>query len=292
MSSQRVDAASGEIDKGDVISVNSNLVPLLTSVVDSQGQAVADLTLEDFELIVEGAPRTIADLSRSETAVRLVLLFDNSSSLNVTREFEKKAAIRFFQRVLRPVDQAAIISISSTPELVQTLTPDVKRLVNVIEGFGKAKGATALLDALAQAAQYLAPQQQARKVIVLVSDGADTVSDLGFEATMRFVQAANCQVYAVQTGHSANANLRDLTAERRLEELTSQTGGTMFVPQTNADLDTAFAQISADLAQQYVLSFYPPGEERGGRFHAVALRIRAQPKLRVRTRKGYYSRKP
>ncbi|MEJ7615570.1 MAG: VWA domain-containing protein [Pyrinomonadaceae bacterium] len=277
-------------DDGDVISVTSNLVPLLASVVNAQGEAVPHLTLADFELLVDGSPRPIGELSRSEMPVRLALLFDNSSSLNVAREFEKRAAVRFFRRVIRPIDQASIISISSTPEMVQTLTSDVKRLVDVIEGFGKPKGATAMLDAVAQAAEYLLPQQ-GRKVIIIVSDGADTVSERSFEATMRLVQAANCQVYAVQTGQSANANLHDLTAERRLRDLTSQTGGAMFVPQTTSDLDATFTQISADLAQQYVLSYYPMEEKRDGRFHAVALRVPTQPATRVRTRKGYYAPK-
>lgn len=290
LSAKKINEAAGETDVDDVITVNSNLVPLLASVTDEKGQAITDLTTEDFELLVDKAPQRISDLSRSELPVRLVLLFDNSSSLNVAREFEKKAAVKFFRRVLRPIDQAAIISISSSPEMAQTLTADVKRLVDVIEKFGKPKGATAMLDAVAEAAEYLLPQQ-GRKVIVMVSDGADTVSERTFEATLRLVQLANCQVYAVQTGQSGNANLRDLTAERRLQELTAQTGGTMFVPHTNADLDAAFTQISSDLAQQYVLSYYPSEEKRDGRFHAVALRVRTRPTARVRTRKGYYAPK-
>lgn len=284
---------NGDGDDDEVIRVEASLVPLLASVVDAgSGQALTDLTLEDFELTVDGAVRPISDLNRSELPVRLVLLFDNSSSLNPAREFQKKAAEKFFRRVIRPIDQAAIISISSEPVLEQTLTNDVKRLVGVISRFGKPKGATAMLDAIAQAADYIGPQQQqVRKVIVIISDGADTVSGIDFAATMRAVQISNCQVYAVQTGQSANANLRDLTAERRLQELTAQTGGAMFVPQTTSDLDDALAQISADLARQYVLSYYPAGEQRDGRFHRVSLRVPKRDAARVRTRQGYYARK-
>ncbi len=284
------EATAGDDDEGNIVRVNSNLIPLQASVVDSSGQVVSDLKLEDFELAVDGEIQPLREMTRSELPVRLTMLFDNSSSLNPAREFQKKAAVRFFKRVMRPIDEAAIFSISSIPELSQPLTSDVKQLTRVIENFGKPKGATALLDTIIQAADYLR-LRQGRKVIVIVSDGADTISEHDFETTQRAVQAANCQVYAVQTGQYENANLRDLTAERRLQQLAVQTGGAMYVPLKTIDLDNAFSQIAADLAQQYVLSYYPTNEKRDGRYHAVNLRVKTRERLRVRTRKGYYAPK-
>jgi Ca-activated chloride channel family protein len=293
------DAAFQSIDPADVIRVNSNLVPVTASVVDGQGKAVTDLKLEDFELKVDGQPKPISEIGFSNTPVRIVMLFDNSSSLSAAREFEKKAAIRFFRNVLRPVDEAAIFSISTIPILEQSLTSNVQMLVRTIEHFGKPEGATALFDAVAQAAAYLRPIQ-GRKVIVVVSDGADTISDLDFDSTLRMAQAADCQIYAVQTGQLdydmqtgeyKNANVRDLAAERRMQEMAAQTGGAVYVPRGTADLDTAFAQISADLAQQYILSYYPTDDKRDGRFRVISLRVATRPNVRVRARKGYYTPK-
>jgi Ca-activated chloride channel homolog len=285
-----VDAVPEEIDPEDVIRVNSNLVPVTASVVDYQGKAIADLKLEDFELRVDGQPRQISEMGFSNTPVRLVMLFDNSSSLTLAREFEKQAATKFFRNVMRPIDEAAIFSVSTVPMLEQPLTSDVKTLMRTIERFGKPEGATALFDAIAQAAAYLRPLQ-GRKVIVIVSDGADTISDLDFDSTLRQAQAADCQVYAVQTGLVENANVRDLAAERRMQEMTAQTGGAVYVPRGTADLDTAFAQISADLAQQYILSYYPTDDPRDGRFRVISLRVATRPNVRVRARKGYYAPK-
>jgi Ca-activated chloride channel family protein len=280
-----------EIDPDDVIRVNSNLVPVTASVVDNQGKAIADLKLEDFELRVDGQPRQISEIGFSNTPVRLVMLFDNSSSLAAAREFEKQAATKFFRNVMRPIDEAAIFSVSTIPILEQPLTNDVKTLVRTIERFGKPEGATALFDAIAQAAAYLRPLQ-GRKVIVVVSDGADTISDLDFDSTLRLAQAADCQLYAVQTGLIENsANVRDLAAERRMQEITAQTGGAVYVPRGTGDLDTAFAQISADLAQQYILSYYPTDDPRDGRFRVISLRVATRPNVRVRARKGYYAPK-
>jgi Ca-activated chloride channel family protein len=289
-----------DIDVGpeDVVRITSNLVTVPASVVDNSGRAVAGLKVEDFELRVDGQVRAISDISYSDTPVRLALLFDNSSSLAAAREFEKQAAIRFFRTVMRPVDQAAIYNVYTDIELSQPLTSDVRSLVRTIENFGKPEGATRLFDAIVQAANYLRPQA-GRKVIIIVSDGEDTLSDTDFEETLRIAQAADCQIYAVQTKQieymmqtgqaGGSANLRSLAAERRMQEFAAQTGGAVYSPLAVSELDAAFAQISADLAQQYILSYYPVDEKQDGRFRAISLRVPSHPSARVRARKGYYA---
>ena len=295
------DTSGGEeIGTEDVVRITSNLVTVPASVVDAQGKAVVDLKLEDFELRVDGQPRPISDLNRSEVPVTLALLFDNSSSLTSAREFEKQAAVRFFRSVIRPIDRAAIYSVATEVNLVQPLTNSVSALVQTVEHFGKPEGATKLLDAIADAANYLRPYP-GRKVIVIVSDGEDTLSDLDFDTTLRRVLSADCQVYAVQTkqieyamltGSAGNANIRSLAAERRLQDLTAHTGGAIYTPVQTADLDAAFTQISADLAQQYILSYYPSDDHSDGRFRIISVRISTRPNMRVRARRGYYPRRP
>ena len=275
------------IDEGDVVRINSNLVIVPASVVDSRGRAITDLKVEDFELRVDGQVKPIRDLSRAETPVSIALLFDNSESLSAARAFEKQAATRFFRNVVRPIDQAAIFSISTVPTLEQPLTNDVQKLVRTIERFGNPDGATALFDTLARAADYLHPLV-GRKVIVLVSDGADTISDLSFEAALQRVLRADCQIYVVQTRQVEDPNLRDPVAERWLEKLSQQTGGAVYVPQSVEDLDAAFTQISLDLSQQYLLSYYPQDERPDKYFRFISLRVKTRPSLRVRTRRGFY----
>ena len=279
-----------EVDESDVVRINSNLVTVPASVVDDKGHAVVDLKLEDFELRVDGQPKEISELGRAETPVRLVMLFDNSMSLSAAREFEKKAAVKFFRSVMRPIDQAAIYSIWTIPVFVQPFTSDVRTLVRTIENFRHPEdGATALFDTVAQAAEYLRPHQD-RKVIIIVSDGADTLSNMDFLTSLKRVMTADVQVYAVQTGQLENANLYNLAAHHRLQEYTSQTGGAVYVPRVATDLDVAFAQISADLSQQYVLSYYPQDARNDGRFRTISLRVKTRPNTRVRARKGYYDR--
>lgn len=282
--------AGEEVEESDIVRISSNLVPIPASVVDSRGTAITGLKLEDFELRVDGQLKPISDMTRSDTSVKLVMLFDNSGSTHIYREFEKRAAMHFFRKVLRPVDEAAIYSVESDSYLAQPLTRDIARLEQTIQNFGYPRGATSLFDCIIDAAAYLHPYT-GRRVLVIVSDGIETTSRNDFATTMQRVLADDCQIFIVQTGLYDSANLRALAAERRMEQLAGQTGGAVYAPKTTTDLDEAFRQIAADLAQQYVLSYYPADERRDGRFHVIDLRVRARKDVRVRARKGYYSPK-
>ncbi|MCM3902138.1 MAG: VWA domain-containing protein [Pyrinomonadaceae bacterium] len=278
------------VDPADVVRVSSNLVPIPASVIDTKGQAISGLKLEDFELWVDGQLRSISDITRSELPVRLAMLFDNSGSLDSAREFEKRAAMHFFRRVMRPSDGAAIFSVETDSYLAQPMTSDPGRLEATISSFGKPEGGTSLFDAIIDAAAYLRPYQ-GRRVVLIVSDGIETTSEADFETTLRRVLSDDCQVFVVQTGLYEGANLRALAAERRMEQLAVQTGGAAFIPRTTSDLETVFKQIAADLAQQYVLSYYQSDAQRDGRYHVIDLQVKSRKDVRVRARKVYYSRK-
>lgn len=291
-SPNRPPSATDEVNEDDVVRISSNLVPIPASVVDKRGNAIVNLKLDDFELRVDGELRPLSDVTRSETSVRLAMLFDNSESLDAAREFEKQAAIRFFRKVLRSKDEAAIYSIETDSYLAQPLTNDVIRLERTISMFGKPEGGTSLFDAIINAADYLRPYS-GRKVVVIVSDGIETTSkNSEFDVVVQHVLADDCQIYVVQTGLYEGANLRALAAERRMEELSGQTGGAVYLPKTTDQLDVAFDQIAADLAQQYVLSYYPGADHRDGQLHKLDLRIKSRNDVRVRSRKGYYAPKP
>jgi Ca-activated chloride channel homolog len=275
-------------DSEDVVRVTSSLVPVPATVMDIRGTAVTNLKLEDFELRIDGQLNRIADISRTNTPVRMAMLFDNSGSQAEAREFEKRAAVKFFHNVLRPVDQAAIYAVSTDVQLAQGMTNDIGRLSQTIESFGKPEGATSLYDAIFEALNYLKPYT-GRRVIVIVSDGRDTTSrlDHDFDATLLRLLSDECQVYVVQTGVYDNANVRDLAAERRMQEFSAETGGATYIPRSFADLDSAFTQIAADLGEQYVLSYYPDSVKRDGKYHVIAVSVKNQPNMRVRARKGF-----
>lgn len=288
-------------DPNDIIKVASTLVPIPVSVNESNGRAVTNLKLADFELKVDGKLAEIDDVFRSEAPIRLAMLFDNSSSVLIARDFERDAAVKFFRKVVRPDrDMAALFSVADVTRLEQPLTQDVSSLTRAIDAFPQPGGATALLDGIIRAADYL-KLAEGRRVIVIVSDGEDTYSEESttLEMVVHTLQVANCQVFVMKTKdfenhkltgvRGGNANIRALTAERRMIEITQQTGGAVYSPIDETEMNDAFAQISAELAQQYVLSYYPePDLDHRGEFRAITVGIKGKSNLVVRTRKGYY----
>lgn len=285
----------------DVIKVDSVLVPIPVHVTEPDGRPVRTLKIADFELKVDGKKADIAELVRSEAPIRLAMLFDNSSSVLIAREFEKEAATRFFKRVVRPDrDMAALFSVADFTRLEQALTRDVGLLTRAIDMFPEPKGATALLDGIIKVAEYL-KSTNGRRVIVIVSDGEDTYSDLKtmLEDVLRALQVSDCQVYVVRTKdfenmkrtgiRAGNANIRTLTAERRMIEITQQTGGAVYSPIDEEEMGEAFTQIAADLSQQYVLSYYPEDDTgKPGEFRTIEVTVKRKENLTVRARKGYY----
>lgn len=285
----------------DVIKVDSVLVPIPVHVTEPDGRPVKTLKLNDFELKIDGKRVEVAELIRSEAPIRLAMLFDNSSSVLIAREFEKEAATRFFKRVVRPDrDMAALFSVADTTRLEQPLTRDVGLLTRAIDMFPEPKGATALLDGIIEVAEYL-KSANGRRVIVIVSDGEDTYSDLKtmLEDVLRALQINDCQVYVVRTKdfenlkrtgiRGGNANIRTLTAERRMIEITQQTGGAVYSPIDEDEMSQAFTQIAADLSQQYVLSYYPEDDAgKPGEFRTIEVAVKGKEKLTVRSRKGYF----
>ena len=209
--------------------------------------------------------------------------------------------MKFFKRVVRPDrDLAALFSVADRTQLEQPLTKDVSLLVRAIEGFPPPEGATALLDGIIRVADYL-KDIDGRRVIVIVSDGEDTISDLDttLEKVIRRLQLTNCQVYVVKTKdfenfkrigvRQGNANIRVLDAERRMLEISGQTGGEVYSPLDERELDDAFARISAELSDQYILSYYPDSDaDKGGEFRTISVTIKGKSNTTVRTRKGYY----
>src|SRR5687768_7118904 len=157
------------------IKLKADFVTVITSVTDSAGNQINDLTAKDFEIYEDNQLQDIAGVYREgQVPLRLIFLFDTSSSIRHRFDFEQRAAAQFFRNVMRRGDQAALMGVSTEPKLELQFTPDVDQLVNALAQL-KPQGATALYDAMIAAARYLRPAE-GRHIMVVLSDGTDTVS--------------------------------------------------------------------------------------------------------------------
>jgi Ca-activated chloride channel family protein len=290
-------------DGDEIIRINSDLVTVVTTIAKKTLTDVIDLKQEDFEIIEDGITQEIANFVRdADQPLHIVLLFDTSLSVAKRLDFERRAAGKFFERVLRTEDRAALFSVSTDVVLMQDFTNRVPLLIQAMRGL-RAQGATSLYDAVYLASDYL-KEAKGRRVIIIVSDGGDTTSHKGLLEVLTKTQQTDVLIYGVFTGNlNPSQNLRDLAAERALETLSLETGGEVFRPSTTAglsaedadaqslrELDLAFASLAQQLRTQYVLGFFSTNEKRDGTFRKLNVRIK-KPGYSARARSGYYAPK-
>jgi Ca-activated chloride channel family protein len=279
------------------IKLRAELVTVITSVTDPAGNQVNDLTQKDFALFEDNSPQDIAGLYREgQLPLRLIFLFDTSSSIKHRFDFEQRAAARFFRQVMQPGDKCAIMSVASDPKLEIGLTEDVDQLVSTLSQL-KPQGATALYDALIAAARYLRPAE-GRHVMVVLSDGTDTVSSSTLAQALADIQRSDSVIYGVHsTGVAPSANVQDLAGEFVLKAMCEDTGGRAFFPpiyeeqkREARDLDEIYKRLAADVRAQFVLTYYSKNEPKQGVFRTIRVEVN-RPGLQVRARRGYYSAK-
>jgi Ca-activated chloride channel family protein len=290
-------------DGEETIRINSDLVNVVVTIGGRPPNATLDLKPEDFEILEDSASQEIANFSRTDDQpLKMIMLFDTSLSIMQVLNFERRAAARFFDRVIRPQDRAAIFSVSTEVVVLQEFTNKVPLLVDATRQL-RAQGATSLYDAIYLASDYLKPAE-GRRVIVIISDGGDTTSNKGLLEALTHAQKSDSAIFAIFTGNPwPSENLRDLAAERALESLTKETGGELFKPRlpdkrhgeetdeiSLKELDRSFADLAERLRTQYVLGFYSTNEKRDGSFRKLDVRIK-KPNYIARARTGYYAPK-
>jgi Ca-activated chloride channel homolog len=296
----------GGKESEETIRINSDLVNVVTIAGRPPGASL-DLKPEDFEILEDGVPQEISNFAReADQPLKMVMLFDTSLSIEHVLDFERRAAARFFERVIRPQDRAAVFSVSTDVVVLQEFTNKVPLLIGATRQL-QALGATSLYDGIYLAADYL-KAARGRRVIVMVSDGGDTTSNKSLLEALAQSQKSDAMIFAVFTGNPwPSQNLRDLAAERALETLTRETGGAVLKPRLTPfkngsrhdeetdeislkELEVAFDSLAEQLRTQYVLGFYSTNEKRDGSFRKLSVRIK-KPGYIARARTGYYAPK-
>ncbi len=165
------------------------VVHVLGTVRDKEGQLVQDLTRDDFVLKEEGQLQEIEFFSeQSDLPLTLGLLVDTSMSQRRILEEERQASYQFFEQILeREEDRAFVLSFDVDVELLEDLTHSRQRLkkalgdLQVPTGPGRAGIGTVLFDSIFLSADEVLPRESQRTALVVVSDGVDMGSMISLE---------------------------------------------------------------------------------------------------------------
>ena len=274
--------------------VDVKLVNVFVTVLDAQGAPVGDLQQGNFGLFEDGHPEQIAIFDReSQLPLSIVLAVDTSLSTRKDLRLELESARRFARSIMRPVDAMSLYEFSEIVREVVPFTPDLKRIDRGI-GDIRSGAATAMYDAVYLASEAL-ERRRDRKVLVIITDGGDTVSKVNYQEALRAAQQAEAIVYSIIIVPIPASAGRDTGGEHALIQLSLDTGGKYYYADSLDRLDAAFDRISQELRTQYLLAYYPSRRVADSDFRRIEVRVSPnqanEGPLTARYRTGYYTSK-
>lgn len=277
-------------DPAATFKVDVKLVNVFATVVDENGRPVADLGKNDFRIFEDGNPEKIAVFDQeSELPLSIVLALDASLSTRRQLKEELEYARTFVHSILRPVDRVALYQFNEWVDEVVPFTNDRRRIDRGIKRV-RIGAATALYDAIYLGSRTLL-DRDGRKVMVLISDGGDTLSTTPYRDALRAAQEAEAIVYSIIIVPIHAQAGRNTAGEHALIQLSQDTGGKHYYAGSAEQLQEAFQQISRELRNQYLLAYYPARRLSSSEFRRIQVRVDRED-LSVRHRTGYYTSKP
>ncbi|HUJ30935.1 MAG TPA: VWA domain-containing protein [Candidatus Acidoferrum sp.] len=285
----------------------TGLVHLVATVTDRHRNFITDLQQTDFRVVEDGVPQEIRFFGReTDLPLRIGLLLDTSNSIRPRLEFEQDAAIDFLSNVIRRhKDEAFLMTFDNSPEVIQDYTGDISELTDSIRK-QRAGGGTALDDAIYMASEKLtnAPlpagtSPEIRRVLVVISDGDDNLSDHALSEALEAAMRAEASIYAISTNTDwiAIDNPDRPTkyhldpGDKVLEQFALESGGRVFFPYKVDDLAQSFVDIGTELRSQYFIAYSPSNPQTDGHYRKIEVDTDRKG-LVVRTRKGYYAAAP
>jgi Ca-activated chloride channel family protein len=269
------------------------LVNVFVTVTDANGAPVANLQKENFLLKEDGKEQKIAIFSReSALPLSIALAVDTSLSTRKDLPLELVSARKFAHTIVRPQDGLAVYKFS---EVVDQMVPFTSDLKKIDAGIDRAHNgaATALYDAVFLGSQALS-RRQGRKVMVVITDGGDTVSQVDYKEALRAAQEAEAIIYSIIIVPIEADAGRDTGGEHALVQISRDTGGKYFYATSLPQLDSAFQKISDELRTQYLLAYYPSERYSDSEFRQLRVDLTNPPAggpYQSHYRTGYYTRK-
>lgn len=278
-------------DEDDTITIDAALVNTHVSVRDSRGRSVSGLTKDDFIVLDEGKQQPIIYFSQeSNQPLRLALVVDRSRSVEKVLAVAQVAARNFFSSVLRPgKDRACVVAFDSGAYLAQDFTDDPNVLADTLSQL-TAAGGTSLFDAIYKTSRdKLSGTDEARRVILLITDGDDTTSRATISQAVEMALKNNVTIYALRLPDQDSLNVRDLRGKPVLDRLTEATGGRQIhFDGDKSRLAEFFTGLETEMRSQYSIGYQFQSGSSASSFHRIAIKVTG-PNLKAFTRSGYFS---
>jgi len=289
--------------------VDVPLVTLDVLVTTKDGQTIPGLKADNFKILEDGAPQKIASFNQSEAPITAVLLIEFAAGgpFSGLRSYyylyDALNASYTFASGLKKDDYVAVVSYDMKPNILVDFTQDKRAITGAlntlrIPGFSERNLFDALFDTLDRLDRI-----EGKKYIILVSSGADTFSKINYDQAMKKVKATrDTTIYPVSIGWYWRERVEAasmgndpwgrsvgwLQNDNQLNTFAKLTGGRAYFPRFEGELPGIFNEISADIRNQYTLTYHPTNTKLDGSYRKLKVELQ-QPDgspIKIRDQKG------
>jgi VWFA-related protein len=275
------------------IRVDTTLVVIPVTVTDTSNRFVLGLEKSDFTLLEDGVQQKISQFAGENAPISLGLLVDLSGSMGAKIRISREA-VKQILKTLDRQDETCLIEFSDRVDVVANFSDESGTIEDKLEN-AEPGGLTALLDAVSVGLGEMKKAKNARKALVIISDGGDNNSKFSAEAVKDLVRQADVQVYSLgvfERGLGLGLSMAEVSGPKLLTSLSEQTGGRVFAATHFSDLPTIAGRIGVELRNQYVVAYAPTNHKKDGKYRKVEVKVKPPaglPDLKARWRAGYYA---
>jgi len=262
----------------------TSIVPVLTTVTDTQGRLVPNLEQEEFTVLDNGKPQTITLFQNETQPFTVVVMLDFSFSMTTNLDLLKQATEQFILRML-PADKGQVGAFSDKIQFSGEFTNDRDDLVAALKDlqFGNP---TRLYDAIDASIDML-KSVEGRKIVLVFTDGDDTASRRGMGDVLDKARATETMIYAIGLESEfpiAPGRMQRTRPDRGLRKLADETGGGYFELKKTTELAPTFTRVAQELHSLYTIGFQPTALDN--KEHRLDVKMK-QPGQAGRARKSY-----
>jgi Ca-activated chloride channel family protein len=282
-----------KINAGKTIRTDVNLALVNVTVTDPYNRLVTGLEQDNFRVYEDTIEQEVVSFSSEDVPISIGVIFDFSGSMSNKIDKAREAALEFF-KTANPADEFFLVSFNERAELTSTFTNSVEDLQSRMM-LTSPKGRTALLDAIYLGLSQMRGAHNAKRALLILSDGGDNHSRYNENDIKRLVKEADTQLYAIglfdPLGYR-NRTMEELNGPSLLADITELTGGRVFAVEHLNDLPDIASKIGMELRNQYVLGYRPSNHAHDARWRKIKVKLRAPkglPPLTVYSKTGYYA---
>ncbi len=287
------DTPAVKIVPGKIIHTDVDLALVNVTVTDPYNRLVTGLETDNFRVFEDNVEQEIVSFSSEDVPISIGVIFDFSGSMSDKIGKARDAAVEFF-KTANPQDEFFLVSFNERAELTSAFTNSVEDLQSRMM-LTSPGGRTALLDAIYLGLSQMRGAHNAKRALLILSDGGDNHSRYNENDIKRLVREADTQLYAIGIFDPLGYRSRtpeELHGPSLLGEITELTGGRVFAVEHLNDLPDIASKIGMELRNQYVLGYRPSNHVHDARWRKIKVKLRPPkglPPLSVYSRTGYYA---